>query len=186
MIEFSRPFPVETVKSGGLTQTIEASPPECAALATRYAIPAVEALSATLTVRSNAGRYEVEGQAEARLMLTCSISAEDYVQPVEASIRAVFVAGPVPAHTEDMPIDYEWDDPEPLDNGIIDLGELAAQHILLAIPAYPRKPDAGWSGPSDEDPEAEPPKKSPFAVLQELKSDRRPSAITVYQSDAGP
>jgi uncharacterized metal-binding protein YceD (DUF177 family) len=175
MIEFSRPFPVDTLRAGEIEQTIEASALERTALAARFAIPGIEALAATLTVRVNpliAGRYEVEGQARAALSLTCSVSAEEYTHPIETVIRAVFVAGPVPAHTEDMAIDYEWDDPEPLEHGIIDLGELVAQHILLAIPAYPRKPDAGWAGPSDEDPEVSPVKESPFAVLQSLKEHK--------------
>jgi uncharacterized metal-binding protein YceD (DUF177 family) len=175
MIEFSRPFSVETLKAGEIEQSITASHNECTALAARFAIAGVESVKATLRVRSSPlmpGRYEVEGQASATLVLTCSVSADEFPYSVDETIRAVFLSGPIPTHTEDMEIDYEWDDPEPLEHGIIDLGELVAQHIFLAIPAYPRKPDAGWEGPTDEDAEILPAKKSPFAVLQGLKEHK--------------
>ena len=172
MSEFPRPFKIDGLPVGGTTRTIEANQAESAALAVRFSIPAIEALSATLTIRENTGRYEVEGQAQARLLLLCGVSAEEYQHGLDIPVRAVFVAGPVSAHTEDMEIDYEWDDPEPLENAAIDLGELVAQHIVLALPTYPRKPGAGWEGPTDEAPDATQTKKSPFAVLQSLKEHK--------------
>jgi uncharacterized metal-binding protein YceD (DUF177 family) len=174
--EFPRPVAVDAIRPGGLEQAIEAKPAERIALAARFAIPAVESLRATFTVRAspnNPGRYEVEGQAEARLLLTCSVSAEDYQHGVAEKIRAIFISGTIPAHTEDMAIDYEWDDPEPVENGMIDLGELAAQHIFLAIPAYPRKPGVQSPLPGDDAPDSAPlAQKSPFAVLQRLKEHK--------------
>ena len=34
------------------------------------------------------------------------------------------------------------DPPEPIDNGIIDLGRLATDALFLAVDSYPRRPDA--------------------------------------------
>jgi len=44
---------------------------------------------------------------------------------------------------ENEVIDFEQDDaPEVIENGVIDLGELAAQHLSLAMDPFPRRDDA--------------------------------------------
>ena len=62
------------------------------------------------------------------------------------------------------------DPPEPIENGMIDLGRLATDVLLLAIDPYPRKPDAVFEpvviAPDPED--------HPFAALKVLKPDASP------------
>jgi hypothetical protein len=59
------------------------------------------------------------------------------------------------------------DSPEPIDNGIIDLGRLATDVLFLAIDPYPRKPGAVF------EPEivAVDPEDHPFAALKALQAD---------------
>ena len=43
------------------------------------------------------------------------------------------------------------DEPEPLVDGVADLGAAATEFLLLAIDPYPRKPDAVFEPPKTED-----------------------------------
>ena len=65
------------------------------------------------------------------------------------------------------------DPPEPIENGIIDLGRLATDALYLAIDPYPRKPDAVFEPLV----EAADPEDHPFAALKALKvKPKKPSA----------
>ena len=65
------------------------------------------------------------------------------------------------------------DPPEPIENGIIDLGRLATDALYLAVDPYPRKPDAVFE-PLVEAPD---PEDHPFAALKALKvAPKKPGA----------
>jgi uncharacterized metal-binding protein YceD (DUF177 family) len=57
-----------------------------------------------------------------------------------------------------------WDEPEPLVGGVIDLGALAIEFLILGLDPYPRKPGAVFQPPQDVKPDP-----SPFAALAGLK-----------------
>ena len=63
------------------------------------------------------------------------------------------------------------DAPEPIVNGIIDLGRLATDALFLGIDPYPRRPDAIFAPPV----EAADPEAHPFAALKALKLDKKPA-----------
>jgi hypothetical protein len=54
--------------------------------------------------------------------------------------------------------------PEPLENGIVDLGAVATEFLILGIDPYPRKPGAEFT-PAKTRQEGE----HPFAALAALK-----------------
>jgi hypothetical protein len=54
--------------------------------------------------------------------------------------------------------------PEPLLDGMLDLGALATEFLILGIDPYPRKPGAQFAAPKAEDAG-----EHPFAVLEALK-----------------
>ncbi len=57
----------------------------------------------------------------------------------------------------DLELDVEGAEaPEPVPDGWIDLGELAAEQLGLAIDPYPRKPDAAVPAEWQAEPAAEP------------------------------
>ena len=60
--------------------------------------------------------------------------------------------------------------PEPIENGVIDLGRLATDALFLAIDPYPRKPDAVFEAP-DVAPD---PEDHPFAALKAFKLGTKP------------
>ncbi len=60
--------------------------------------------------------------------------------------------------------------PEPIVNGVIDLGRLATDALFLGINPYPRRPDAVFE-PIVETPD---PEDHPFAALKALKASAKP------------
>jgi hypothetical protein len=64
------------------------------------------------------------------------------------------------------------DPPEPIENGIIDLGRVATDALYLAVDPYPRKPDAVFEPLV----EAADPEDHPFAALKALKADAKPAS----------
>ena len=86
---------------------------------------------------------------------------------IEETVDLVFVPQQPPApsekETEAEPRDVKWNDPEPLIDGVVDLGALATEFLLLGLDPYPRKPGAVFEPPQDLAPDA-----GPFAALAKL------------------
>jgi uncharacterized metal-binding protein YceD (DUF177 family) len=164
--EFSRPFVVDRLGANPVTQPIFASAKECAALARRFGIVALDGLSASLKLERVPGSsVRVSGRLEADVTQTCVLSLVDFASHVEESFSTDFGDAPALAGTE-IDVDFDIDPPEPIEGGVIDLGELVAQYLSLALDPHPRAPgaalDAEWTGDEDA-------ARSPFAVLKKLK-----------------
>ncbi len=48
-----------------------------------------------------------------------------------------------------MPAGAKWNEPEPLVDGIVDLGALATEFLILGLDPYPRKPGAAFEPPRE-------------------------------------
>jgi hypothetical protein len=66
------------------------------------------------------------------------------------------------------------DPPEPIENGMIDLGRVATDALYLAVDPYPRKPGAVFEPVV----EAADPEDHPFAALKALKAEPKTSGTT--------
>lgn len=162
--EFSRPVGVNTLPRGGRTIAIEADEAERAALARRFGLLALDDFKARLTLTAGRGdTVVVTGTLTAAVVQRCVVTLDPVPAAVEDEIEAVFAdaAGRDEAEIEVDPLAAEA---EPLVDGRIDLGELAAQHLSLALDPYPRAPDA--PEPAAEPPQAGPETRRPFAVLK--------------------
>jgi uncharacterized metal-binding protein YceD (DUF177 family) len=94
---------------------------------------------------------------------------------IEERFEVDFLEGAQPAVT-DLELDAEAAEaPEPAPDGWIDLGELAAEQLGLALDPYPRKPDAKvpavWNAEPAEQPAADE-QPNPFSILEKLKSGK--------------
>jgi uncharacterized metal-binding protein YceD (DUF177 family) len=161
--EFSRP-----VRLGPEARlvTLVATPAECAALAARFGILAVHALSAELRlVPEPGGTVRARGRLAAEVEQDCVVTLEPVRQSVRSEIDLrILGEGQSPAD----------DDPESPDEiesagGLVELGEAVAEQLALALDPYPRA--AGAALPPLDPPEeaAAPARPNPFAVLGRLK-----------------
>ena len=157
--EFHRPLSLDRIGPHGLDTTIEASAAECAALAIRMQLPAVQTVFCTFhLIREGRDKILARGVLRAVVTQTCVISLDDF----DATVEEVFQVRFVPSGEETEDIDPDSEDEIPFEGNMIDLGEAACEQLGLALDPYPRMP--GVEMPEvDDDPEPH-----PFAALRKL------------------
>jgi len=161
---FVRVVRVDALPKDGLAQIIEANAAERAALARLNDLVGITSLKADLRlIRAGRGAVRVRGQVTAEVTQTCVVTLE----PIEASVSEevdVRFAEPARERTGGMLnvidknelLDLSGEDPpDPIDNGRIDLGALAAEFLALGLDPYPRKPGAALDGAQIESANAE-------------------------------
>lgn len=169
-IELSRPVPVDRLGHDERVYDIEANADERAALAQRYGILAVDVLVAKLRVKRLPGGalIRVDGHFSADVVQSCVVSLEPVSEHVEEDFVLTFATGRDEDPEEVVIAMDEEDPPEPIENGIIDIGEAVAEHLALAIEPFPRAPNAVFLS-GDEPPPEPPAKANPFAALAPMK-----------------
>lgn len=159
--EFSRPLEVARVGPQGSRERLNATAPECTALARRLQLPVVHAVSADLNVRPwRGGGYKVTGEVEADIDQVSVISLETFRSTVRFPVERYFLPHGGGDSEEDIDV---------IEGGEIDLGEVAAETLGLELDPYPRKPGEAFETPAGEgkaEEEPAPAKVSPFAVLK--------------------
>jgi hypothetical protein len=164
---FTRIVRVDAIPQDGQTLTIEASPSEREALALLYRIPAIAALTATLRLeRAGQGGARVVGAVHGELTQVCVVSLEPFAATVDEDIDVKFAPRPDEdsgrrplRETETVSIADE-DKPDPIIEGKIDVGALAAEFFALGLDPHPRKPGVEFVAPAESAPA-----DSPFAAL---------------------
>lgn len=179
--EFSRRVIADTISTAGRTQPVEATEAERRALAERFDLYSIGSLTAQVRMRRVRGEYvRVTGELTADVVQRCVVTLEPVPAHVQEDFETLFAPDHLLPKEEDEEIEVtfsggtEADVPEAMDNGAIDIGELVAQHLSLALDPYPRKQGAAFQEIDDpyEVPAAEPERPNPFAKLASLK---RPS-----------
>ena len=176
--EFSRAFTVDQLASqGGAVLTGEADAAECASLAARFGVPAVRHLRFALRAEpSGAGGWQVTGTVEAGLTQSCVVTLEPVETEIAEAVERRFVPRDQlpPVHPGgEMELDEATADGPDGHDGSIDLGEIAAEAVALAIDPYPRHPDADFASLIASPAGAEPltdEAARPFAGLAALKA----------------
>lgn len=146
--EFRRPMPVAAVKPAGLAMTVSADAAERAALAQRFAVPAVLELNCRFRLTPDGhGGLLAEGALLARLERVCVVSLEPFTETVDERFALRFVP-----EAGDQDLDLEAPDEIPFSGTAVDLGEAAAEQLALAFDPWPRKPGARRPDAAEQDP----------------------------------
>lgn len=169
--ELSRAVAIDRIGGNWSHHSIEATADERAALAARLDLVEIVSLKAMVRLRRVRARSFVKLAAslEAEVVQTCVVSLEPF--PARLTDELTMLFGPIagsPADALEIEVSADLDEPEPLDGGSIDIGEVVAQQLSLALDPYPRHPDAGLELPAETpDPAAEPvdARRRPFADL---------------------
>lgn len=171
--ELSRPLAIDALGSTPVVRSIRAEPAELEALTRRLSLVALNSLEATVTVtRQSGGRLiAVSGTFKAEPVQVCVVTLEPFANPVEDQFEIRFTTDPVATSAEVVIDPDNLDEPEPLEGGVLDLGELVTQFFSLALDPHPRKPGVVFDNPAADD-DAEEGARNPFAVLGALKTRR--------------
>lgn len=173
--ELSRPIIVDELPSHGKKIDLTPTSDELAAIAKRLGLVTLDSLSGNISIRPEMGReISAEGKITAELVQNCVVSGDPVPQTITFDL--------VRRYSEDA---SEFDDlgddddvigdqmdegPDPIEDGVLDVGEAAVEELALQIPAYPRAPGAEFNDIVDDikDDELKP---NPFAKLAALKKD---------------
>lgn len=138
--EFSRLVRVDTIGDAARDIAIEADEQERKALAGRFGLLAIDRLEGRFAMRREGGAIVVEGRVIAAATQPCSITGEPLIAAVDEAARLRFVEET--AVGEEIELDEDAIDVMPVEDGAIDLGEAAAETLMLALEPFPRGPNA--------------------------------------------
>ena len=168
------PIVVAQIPDTGLYRAFEAGAASRAAMAEIAGVREVISASASFDLQlKSGGRVHVAGEVHARIGQTCVVTLEPieneidelvdltFAPPEQIRSLAALVDEAAQSEDEEVP-----DPPEPIADGVIDLGRLATDVLFLAIDPYPRKPDAVFEPPR----EIVDPADHPFAALKTLQT----------------
>jgi uncharacterized metal-binding protein YceD (DUF177 family) len=176
---WSVPVNVAQIPETGMHRDIEADHADRAAMAEVAGLREILSASAALDVtRESGGRVHVAGHVRARVGQTCVVTLDPIENDIDERIDLIFAPSeqiPQLADLVDEAAESDEeipDPPEPIVNGVIDLGRLATDALFLAIDPYPRRLDAVFEPPIV----AADPEDHPFAALKALRPDAKPTA----------
>jgi uncharacterized metal-binding protein YceD (DUF177 family) len=168
---------VAQIPDGGLHREIDADDRARAAMAEAMGLRDIASARAAFDLsHRSGGRVHVAGRVRARVGQTCVVTLEPIENDIDEEIDLIFA----PAEEIAPQIDADDDDgqstiaepPEPIENGMIDLGRLATDVLFLAIDPYPRKQGAMF----EPQVAARDPEDHPFAALKALQTEPEKSA----------
>ena len=174
---WSVPVTVAQIPDTGLHRDIEADRAVRDAMAEVAGLREILSASASLDVTpKSGGRVHVAGHVRARIGQTCVVTLEPIENDINEPIDLIFAPPeqiPQLADLVDEAADSDVeipDPPEPIVDGVIDLGRLATDALFLGIDPYPRRPDAAFEPLVV----AADPEDHPFAALKALQLDAKP------------
>ena len=159
----SRPVSVERLPEEGLEVVVEASPEERAALAKDFKLPAIHALEGRFRLTGTPRRVHVAGVVRARVEQVCVVTLEPFEDEIAEEVEVDFAGAGAGAPAGD-PEGPDYEPPDEIAGGHIDLGALTAEFLALGLDPYPRKPGAAFSYEGEDQD-----RESPFAALKGLK-----------------
>jgi uncharacterized metal-binding protein YceD (DUF177 family) len=168
------PVTVEDVAETGRHFALVADNDVRAAVARVVGLRDLPRLEANFDVTHHgADGLHVSGRVSATVGQNCVVTLEPLTNAVEEDIDLLFAPPPPVERKADDDEAAEkdserpqrsWNGPEPLIGGVVDLGALATEFLILGLDPYPRKPGAVFELPQDVKPDP-----GPFAALAGLK-----------------
>jgi hypothetical protein len=159
---------VEDVPETGEHMTLTADGETRLAIARIAGLRDLSRLEASFDLLRHGGGLHVTGHVSATVGQNCVVTLEPLENEIEENIDLLYMpAAAAPAADDETAAEPKWDDPEPLIGGVVDLGALATEFLILGIDPYPRKPGAVFEPPREQKPDP-----GPFAALGGLMKDR--------------
>ncbi|HTM73165.1 MAG TPA: DUF177 domain-containing protein [Pseudolabrys sp.] len=157
---WSVPVNLEDIPETGSHYNLAADKAARDAVARAAGVRDLPTLEAVFDLSRRDAGVVAQGEVRARVGQTCVVTLEPIENEIREAVDVVFA----PSSKPDPAVKPKGEPPEPLENGIIDLGVIATEFLILGLDPYPRKPGAEFaSAPVDQKGE------SPFAALSKLK-----------------
>ena len=168
---FAYPIVVDELSRFEKKYTLTASEKERAYLAEVLKVPSVKSFEAEIMLKMNRKehRLDVWGKVRAELELQSVISLENFYRVYEPEFEMVFDT--LMSYREQKELideDISADVPDIVENGKIDLAQIAVEQVALVMEDYPRREGEVFEFVSEFDEETTR-AQNPFNVLAKLK-----------------
>jgi uncharacterized metal-binding protein YceD (DUF177 family) len=170
--DWSVPVEVASVPETGRRLDLVADDAARDAIAKAAGLAALPRLEAGFDLRRHgADGLRAVGRISATVVQNCVVTLEPIESDIDEAVDLVFLPPDVASATDAVDLEaLEADEPpEAIRDGVIDLGAVATEFLLLGLDPYPRKPGAVFEAPPAGDPASH-----PFAALAALKKDDTP------------
>ncbi|MFN3482347.1 YceD family protein [Rhabdaerophilum calidifontis] len=166
---FSHPLAVATLPAS-LELTLRPDAEARARIARSLGLFALDDLAAAFRIEAKeSGLVTVEGRIAARFQPFCVVTLDPFPDAIDEPVAIRFapeaLVAKMTARAEADAIE-DFEPPDVIENGVIDLGAVAVEFLALALDPYPRKPGAEFQGLSEGAGHV-----SPFEALKVLKRD---------------
>jgi len=173
--ELSRPVVVDELPNHGRKVDLQSTPEEMVAVAKRLGLTTLVQFEGVIRIRPEIGReIDVEGEIVVSFEQACVVTGEPVEQIMTFDLKRRYSEDATKfdgVDDDDDIISAPMDDgPDPIEDGIIDVGEAAVEELALQIPLYPRAADAEFNDIVEDNGEDDD-KPNPFAKLAALKKD---------------
>lgn len=138
--EFTQPERLDTIGGAERSVAIAADGDERRRLAGRFRLVAIDRLDGAFTLRREAAGIRVRGRVTAEVVQGCSVTGDPLPAAIDEAVDLRFVAPG--AGAEEVELSEDTIDTLCHDGGAIDLGEVAAETMALALDPFPRGPGA--------------------------------------------
>ena len=172
------PIVVALIPETGLHRDIEADPAVRDVVADMGGLREVRLAQASFDLTPmSGGRFHVAGRVRARIGQTCVVTLEEIENDIDEPVDLIFAPPEQIPEMAALVDDAEESDeevpdpPEPIENGVIDLGRVATDALFLAVDPYPRKAGVVFEPVV----EAADPEDHPFAALRALQAKPKKS-----------
>ena len=163
--EFSRLVALAQLSTRPFRQRIEATAEEREKLSRRFDLISLDRLVADVELRRESPEMILlEAEFTAEFEQCCAVTLE----PVRGAVsdRFSLVYGPAPEEEHEIALTTDEPAFEPLNGASIDVGEAVAQELSLALPIYPRDPEAKIDPAAISEP-----LEGPFTTLARARKD---------------
>ncbi|MDH5722108.1 MAG: DUF177 domain-containing protein [Alphaproteobacteria bacterium] len=187
--EWSHEIEAESITAKALNFSLEPDAQEKKALSNRLDLHEIENLSCEFSIRRNEGSMvvHIQGKLIGSITQKCIVTLEPVISDIHEEFEAWY-ADPDQAVSfarakrermthkdlEDQPILEEHEDPEPIIDGKIDVGEVATQFLSLALNPFPRAENSEFKSENEcigDEPDGM--YNNPFAALKNWKERER-------------
>jgi hypothetical protein len=168
------PVAVDDIPEEGRHFALAPDPDTRASIARLAGLRDLPHLEADFDITRQAGDgLRVVGRVSATVGQTCVVSLEPLVNNIEENVDLLFMpksaidATVADTEKSDARAETKWNEPEPLVGGVVDLGVVATEFLILGLDPYPRKPGVVFEAPQNLEPDG-----GLFAALAGWSKDR--------------
>lgn len=170
---FSRPYIAEEIPANGVTGLIEASEGERDQIAAALDLAALESFSMKFQLsRAKPHHFKLSGRIVASAIQTCVVSLKPVRTKLDDEIDVEFWppedVARIETDLESGSIPVPLEGPEPILDGIVDVGHLAYEHLASSLDLYPKAAGEQFEWNSPDAQQEDVPSDRPFAELGRL------------------